>query len=315
MLEVFKSINGRITPVKEFKKKDINQWISLTNPTIEEIELIRDMYLIEEDFLNAALDKEEVSRLEQEENQTLILLNASQKKSNESFQLSYTTIPVAIILANNNIITVSLEKLNSIEYFKKTPKLEVDLNKKTRFVMSLIYEMTSQYLIDLRKIDKFTDSIEMKLYEDMKNDYLINLLALEKNLTYFLTALRTNEQVIKRVIRYKALEIYEDDSDLIDDVMVELSQAQEMATINSKVIRSIRDAFAAIISNNLNSVMKILASFTIILTVPTMIYSFFGMNTDLGIFEISHAASYIIFLGSILLSIILYLLMKKKNMF
>ncbi len=312
MIEIFKSVNGKITPT-DYDEKNI--WISLTNPTVEEINEIRDRYSIEEDFLKAALDTEEVSRLEQEEDQTLILINASQRTNTDDFELSYTTIPTGIILANNILITVTIEKINSLEMFKKNPKMRIDIGKRTRFTMQIIYEMTAQYLLDLRKIDKYTDDIETKLYKNMKNDYLFNLLALEKNLTYFITALRTNEQVINRVIRYKVLEIYEDDEDLIDDVMIELKQAQEMATINSKVIRSIRDAFSAIISNNLNSVMKILASFTIILTIPTMIYSFFGMNTNLGLFSSGEHGTTIILGFSLFISVILYFIMKKKNMF
>ncbi len=312
MIEIFKSVNGKITPT-DYGEKNI--WISLTNPTVEEINEIRDRYSIEEDFLKAALDTEEVSRLEQEEDQTLILINASQRTNTDDFELSYTTIPTGIILANNILITVTIEKINSLEMFKKNPKMRIDIGKRTRFTMQIIYEMTAQYLLDLRKIDKYTDDIETKLYKNMKNDYLFNLLALEKNLTYFITALRTNEQVINRVIRYKVLEIYEDDEDLIDDVMIELKQAQEMATINSKVIRSIRDAFSAIISNNLNSVMKILASFTIILTIPTMIYSFFGMNTNLGLFSSGEHGTTIILGFSLFISVILYFIMKKKNMF
>ncbi len=312
MIEIFKSVNGKITP-SDYEEKNI--WISLTNPTIEEINQIRDRYLIEEDFLKAALDTEEVSRLEQEEDQTLILINASQRTTTDDFELSYTTIPTAIIIANDILITVTIEKINSLEAFKKNPKMRVNVGKRTRFTMQIIYEMTAQYLLDLRKIDKYTDDIETKLYKNMKNDYLFNLLALEKNLTYFITALRTNEQVINRVIRYKVLEIFEDDEDLIDDVIIGLKQAQEMATINSKVIRSIRDAFSAIISNNLNSVMKILASFTIILTIPTMIYSFFGMNTNLGLFSSSSHGTIIILGFSLIISIILYFVMKKKNMF
>ncbi len=312
MIEIFKSINGKITPT-DYEDKNI--WISLTNPTGEEINEIRDKYSIEEDFLKAALDTEEVSRLEQEEDQTLILINASQRTNTDDFELSYTTIPTAIIIANDILITVTIEKINSLEVFKKNPKMRINVGKKTRFTMQIIYEMTAQYLLDLRKIDKYTDDIETKLYKDMKNDYLLNLLALEKNLTYFITALRTNEQVINRVIRYKVLEIFEDDEDLIDDVIIELKQAQEMATINSKVIRSIRDAFSAIISNNLNSVMKILASFTIILTIPTMIYSFFGMNTNLGLFSSGDHGTTIILGFSLFISVILYFIMKKKNMF
>ncbi len=312
MIEIFKSVNGKITP-SDYTDKNI--WISLTNPTIDEINQIRDRYLIEEDFLKAALDTEEVSRLEQEEDQTLILINASQRTTTDDFELSYNTIPTGIILANDILITVTIEKINSLEIFKKNPKMRVNVGKRTRFTMQIIYEMTAQYLLDLRKIDKYTDEIETKLYKNMKNDYLFNLLALEKNLTYFITALRTNEQVINRVIRYKVLEIFEDDKDLIDDVIIELKQAQEMATINSKVIRSIRDAFSAIISNNLNSVMKILASFTIILTVPTMIYSFFGMNTNLGLFSSGNHGTTIILSFSLLISVILYFIMKNKNMF
>lgn len=311
MLEVLKISNNKIV---EATLTEENIWIKLTAPTEKEIKEIKDKFNIDQDFLKAALDQEEVSRLEIIEDSILVLINASTEEEMTD-SMSYTTIPVAIIVKDNIIITVTLQELKVLERMKGLSKYNATINKKTKFVFQIIYNITLQYLIHLRKIDKITDTIERGLYKNTKTEYLIQLLTLEKNLVYFITALKSNEQVLNKILRLKALPIYAEDEELFEDVIIELKQAQEMATINTKVISSIRDAFTSFMSYSLNNIMKILASFTIILTVPTMIFSFFGMNTAMGNVVTSQVATLVILIISILISIILYKIMKKRNMF
>lgn len=312
MVEIFKTVNNQ-TISSQIGEENIV--IYLTNPTEEELTLVQKHHQVELDFLKAALDQEEVSRVEIEDNQSLILINAPIEEVEDKQDISYNTMPVGIINTAKAVIVVTLENLTALKIFKDKYKFKANTNKKTRFVLQLIYEISIQYLRELRKIDRFIDSIEDKLVEDIQNDYIIQLMTLEKNLVYFSTALKTNAQVLRRVIRTRTLEIYEEDEDLIDDTLIEIGQAQEMATINSEIVRSLRDATASIISNNLNKVMKILASFTIILTVPTMIFSFFGMNTYLGFLETTNIGTLLIFSCSLLIALIIFIIMRKKNMF
>lgn len=311
MLEVLKIVENKIVPGA---LTDENIWVKLTAPVAEEITEVQEKFAIDLDFLKAALDQEEVSRLETLEDSVLVLINASTEEGTAT-GVSYTTIPIGIIIKDNVIITVTLEELKTLERLKKYSKENASINKKTKFVFQILYNVALQYLMHLRRIDIMTNTIEKELYANTKTEYLMQLLTLEKNLVYFLTALKSNEQVLNKILRFKALPIYAEDEDLFEDVIIELKQAQEMATINSKVIRSIRDAFSSLMSYSLNNTMKILASVTIILTVPTMIYSFFGMNTGMGNIIHSLTATLIIFGGSLILSIILYKIMKNKNMF
>lgn len=312
MIECFKSNDGRLSN-SELSEK--NNWISLTNPTIDEISEVSQVTGVLIDFVNAALDPEEISRIEEDENQVLILANASFEEINESEHLSYTTLPVGIIITQDHVITVSIDRVRCIEYFKKSFTKGLNTSKKTRFTLQIIYQMAAEYLVDLRKLDLLTEQIESYLHVDMKNDYLIELLTVEKNLVYFSTSLKRNENLVKKIARTNVIERYEEDEDLLEDTLIEIQQANEMANINSQIIRSIREAFGAIISNNLNTIMKILASLTIILTIPTMIYSFFGMNTSFGEFQRLDFATPIVLLVSLGFTLIVYLLMRKSNMF
>ncbi len=299
---------------KKAKDTSINKLIIITQPENEEINKIQKEYNIEEDFLKAALDPEEVSRLEIENDQTLILLNAPIEKPNNNNHLNYTTMPVGIILAKNIVIIISLRELSSIKNFEKKHLKNKLLYQQNEYILQLIYEIAVQFLREIRRIDKITDEIEKNLYRKPQKDYIVHLLTLEKNLVYFSTALRTNEQVLRKLIRTKSINISEEEEDLVEDTFIEIAQAQEMATIKRKIIISIRDATASIISNNLNDVMRILASFTIILTVPTMIFSFFGMNTSFGMLETNIYSTLLILLISLIISYILYKIMKKKDM-
>lgn len=312
MIEVLKTKDGILTNAT---LQDNDSWISLTNPTNEELKLIADELNVNEDFLNAALDPEEVSRFEVEDDQVLILANASFEELLDTEHLTYSTLPIAIILTDTNLITVSINAVNCIEYFKKRKLRDVNTAKKTRFTLQIIYQMAAQYLIDLRKLDILTEQIESYLHEEMKNDYLIELLAVEKNLVYFSTALKRNENVVRKLARNNVIKQYEEDEDLLEDTLIEIQQANEMASINTQIIRSIREAFGAIISNNLNTVMKILASITIILTIPTMVYSFFGMNTQFGVIAKYNYSTILVLVCSLIITYIVYKIMKKVNMF
>jgi magnesium transporter len=312
MLQVFKSDNNKIVEASIFDKKT---WISLINPTIDELKTVQEATGVYEEFLKASLDPEESSRVDKEDEQLLIIINASFENQDENENIEYLTVPVGIILLDDYIITVSIEKVNCIEYFKTSYRKDIDVSKKTRFTLQIIYQMAVQYLAALRKIDKKTDDIEKLLYGSLKNEYLFELLSLEKTIVYFTTALSGNEKLMRKVFRTQFLKRYDEDEDLLEDTIIELQQATEMAQINGHVLRSLRDAFASIISNNLNNVMKTLAGITIVLTVPVFITSFFGMNVAFNPIVSSPIFVYFLSLVTFLITALIYFVMKKKNLF
>lgn len=314
MIEIYKTTNERLI-TGSYSDEDI--WISVTNPTPEEINEVLLNVPVLEDFLLAALDPEEVSRIEKDEDQVLILTNASINevdKNQENNHLKYTTIPVGIIILNKIIISVTLDKLICIESFKNVRQRSVDTSKKTRFTLQIIYQMAAQYLVDLRKIDRYTNKLEKDMLLNLKNDSIIQLLDLEKNLVYFSNSLKGNENVVKKISRSNFVKKFEEDEDILEDTLIEMQQAREMATINSVIIRSIRDAFASVISNNLNFVMKFLASITIILTISTMVFSYFGMNTKFGMIGENPISSIVILIVTLIITFIAYIVMRRNNL-
>lgn len=274
MLAIYKTIEGRISPVESF---DDGIWVHLTNPTEEEISKVASELNAEVDFLRAALDDEERARIETDNGQTLVIVDIPMI-DNEG---AYSTIPLGIILLKQAIVTVCLREDSLLKDFA-IGRVKTFLTQfKTRFLLQVLYRNAALYLSYLKQIDKLSSQIEAKLHKSMRNSELIQMLKLEKSLVYFSTSLKSNETVLERLARYEAVKKYPEDKELLDDVITENKQAIEMANIYSSILSGTMDAFASIISNNLNIVMKLLASITIVMSIPTMIASFFGMNVDL----------------------------------
>ena len=252
-------------------------WINLIHPTTEELDYVATTLNIPMDILKAPLDEEERARIETEDGVTLVLIDIPVMSDNVHDGL-YITMPMGIIISDNNIITVCLKQNPIMSDFIEAKVKSFHTNKKTRFLFQVLYRNASYYLQYLREINKYCNKIETELHKSMKNKELIQLLDLEKSLVYFSTSLKSNEIVLERILRMKPVKMYEEDENLLEDVIIENKQAIEMAGIYSSILTGTMDAFASIISNNLNIVMKFLASITIVLSVPTMVASFFGMN-------------------------------------
>ena len=156
----------------------------------------------------------------------------------------------------------------------------VNTTMKTRFLLLLLLRISQRFLIYLRQIDRLSSRTEQKLHQSMKNEELIQMLGLEKSLVYFSTSLKTDEIVLNKIMRGKFIKLYEEDQDLLDDVLIEIHQAIEMCNIYSNILSGTMDAFASVISNNLNIVMKVLTVITIVMAIPNIIFSFYGMNVD-----------------------------------
>lgn len=254
-------------------------WISLIAPTEQELMRVQNALNVEPDFLRAALDAEETSRIEREEEQTLIIVDVPvADESDVLTSIVYSTMPVGIIVTAQNVITVALRETSTLREFSEGRIRNVTPAQKTKFVLQVLLHVSKRYLYYLRQIDKITHAVERQLHKDMQNKELFQLLDLEKTLVYFTTSLQSDSLTIKKITSGRFLKLYEEDQDLLDDVIIELNQAIEMSNIYSSILSGTMDAFSSVMSNNLNSVMKVLTAITILLTIPNVIFGFYGMN-------------------------------------
>ena len=259
--------------VTEYKR---GNWINMIAPSDDEIKTVCENINIQEDFIRYALDPEERARIDYEEDDgtTLILADVPIIEKDED-QKEYSTIPVGFIIVRDEyFITVSLMENQVIRRMNPMKNKSVATYKKSRLVLQCLYVNSEIYLNLLKKINRETEIAEKELRQTRKNKSLLRLLSLEKSLVYFTTSLKANEVVMERMNRGKVIKLYEEDEDLLEDVLIENKQAMEMSKIYSDILSGVMDAYSSIISNNLNGVMKILTAITIIISVPTMISSF-----------------------------------------
>ena len=298
--------------IREFKK---GSWINLVNPSENEIKKVCENINIQDDFIRDALDYEEKARIDKEEddNTILFVVDVPISEKGEENEI-YTTMPLGMIVVRDEFfLTVSLRKNKIIESFEKRKIKNFQTYKKTRFIFQILYLNSSYYLNYLKQINKETEIAEYILKNSMQNKELLKLLSLEKSLVYFTTSLKSNEIVMEKTLRGKIVKLYEEDEEILEDAITENRQAIEMAQIYSNILNGTMDAYASIISNNLNGVMKFLTSITIILAVPTMISSFWGMNVKLP-FENSPMGFLIMVLIAIIMTIAVTLWLNKKDM-
>ena len=313
MIRIFKTEDGAMHEKEEMQP---GCWIALTNPTASEIIDIADTYQIDPDHLRAPLDEEERSRIEVEDEYTLILVDipSIEERNGKDW---FVTIPLAIITTKDVLITVCLEETPVLTSFMDGRVRDFHTFMKTTYILQILYKNATQFLQYLRIIDKKSEVIERKLHQSQKNEELIELLELEKSLVYFTTSLRSNEVVLEKLLRIEKIKKYPEDTDLLEDVIVENKQAIEMANIYSGILSGTMDAFASVISNNLNIVMKFLATVTIVLSIPTMIASFYGMNVNShGMPFADSPYGFAIVLGlTLLLSLFVAYIFNKKDLF
>ncbi|MCM1333525.1 MAG: magnesium transporter CorA family protein [Bacteroides sp.] len=278
MLTFYKTVGNGL---EELAELEAGCWISAVAPTEAEISMLEDDLGIDRDFLRSALDEEESSRIESDEGQTLIVLDypVAEKSDGDEQTFSYYTLPMGIILTDSYVITVSLKENTIIDDFAKGVVKSVKTQFKTRFIFCILLRIAAKYLLFLKQIDKIFNYVQKQLHRSMKNKSLIQLLDLEKSLVYFSTSLKSTESVLEKLLRGRIIKLYEDDQELLEDVLVEVKQAIEMSNIYSNILSNTMDAYANVISNNLNQVMKVLTVITIVLELPNIVFSFYGMNT------------------------------------
>lgn len=317
MLKIYKSLESG--PLQELSLKTLEKgaWINIIAPTPYELKVVGELTEVEPDFLRSALDDEERSHTDVEDNSIMILTNVPVMRGHDS----YDTLPLAIILTKEYTITVCLEETPVMAEFNQENARSFRTFKKTRFLFQILYKSATYYLKYLRQISKYSDEIESKLRDSMSNNEILRLLELQKGLTYFNAALRSNGAVLDKLLRLRStqapqpiLKMYEEDEDLLEDVIIENKQAREMVEMYSKILSRMADTFAAIISNNQNLVMKFLAAMTIILAIPTVISSFFGMNVNLPFAEQNNAFLYVTIISMSIAGLSAYILWR-RNMF
>lgn len=263
--------------VEEIKK---GCWINMVSPSEKEIKRVCEETNIADDFIRYALDYEEKARIDMEDDGTTLFIVDVPILEREQDTEVYSTMPVGLIVVRDDFfITVSLKKNKIITGLENSiSKRKITTYKKSRFIFQFFYENASVFLRLLKQINKETEVAENILKKTQKNRELLKLLSLEKSLVYFTTSLKSNEVVMEKTLRGKIIKLYEEDEELLEDAIIENKQAIEMSKIYSDILNGTMDAYASIISNNLNGVMKMLTSITIILAIPTLIASMWGMN-------------------------------------
>lgn len=312
MMEIYKTYD-MVPQLTRIEKIEKGCWINLAAPTEEELTYLEKNLNILPNFLRDPLDEEEKPRIDVEDNQTLLIVDIPYVYEDEK-NLKFETIPLGILIMDEYVITICNRELTLIDSFKNKKVKDFFTFKKTRFTLQLLFIIAKDFLRYLRHIDKKTDDLEKTLHKSMRNRELFKLLELEKSLVFFTTSLKSNDVVMEKLLRGKYLKLYEEDQDLLEDVIIENKQAIEMANIYSSILSSMMEAFSSVISNNLNMVMKFLTSVTIVMAIPTMIASFFGMNVPVPWQHNSLGFVYTLSI-SFAIAIITSLALYKKGMF
>lgn len=300
----------KLEEVQEIKK---GVWINLVNPSESEIKRVCTELNIEEDFIRYPLDYEEQARIDIEDNMILFVIDVPIIEDIKDDR-TYTTMPLGVIIVGDDyFITVALRKNKIIEAFEKNRIKSFYTYKKTRFLLQILYLNSACYLDSLKKINKEQEATVFLLQQSMKNRDLISLLNLQNSLIYITTSLKSNEIVMEKTLRGKILKMYEEDEDILEDAIIENRQAIEMSKTYSDILTSTMDAYSSIISNNLNGVMKFLTSLTILISVPTLIASIWGMNVNLPFS--GNAYGFVILIGiSIMVAVVAFIWLKRKDM-
>ncbi len=277
MIAIYKSDMTPQGGLKQITNIEPGSWINLVAPLEQELMLVSRKTGVPLEFLKAALDDEESSRIDIEDKVHLILVDIPFTEMEDN-SLVYDTYPLAIIHTENELITVCLKNSKIITDFINGKMKSFFTFKKSRFILQLLQRVSMHFLLYLRQIDKKSVLIEKRLYKSMQNKELIQMLSLEKSLVYFNTSLKSNEVTLEKLLKLDLVNRYEEDQDLLDEVIIDNKQAIEMATIYSETITGTMDAFASVISNNVNVVMKFLAAVTIVMNIPAIIAGIYGMN-------------------------------------
>ncbi len=275
MLTIYKTTEQGLEKIETIAN---GAWVNVVDPAPEEMEKLVN-WGMEMDYINYSLDQDEMARMERDEEYTFILLRIPIYQPESD--IPYSTVPLGIMILGSRIITVCRYESDILRALTNGKHRLMKTGKRYRLALYIFLETSARYLNLLREINRATELVEDRLQKSTQNREVLELLKYQKSLTYFATALRSNEVMMERVQRTQLFNYYEEDQDLLEDVLTENQQAIQMTSIATEILSGMMDAFASIISNNLNVVMKALAALTIILNMPTIVASFYGMNVAL----------------------------------
>ena len=308
MLTILKSNGNDVEVCSEITS---HCWVSLINPTEDELKQVEQALDILPEFLRYPLDEEEISRIERENGQILVIVRIPDPKP-EGEVIRYETIPLGIVVVGDVIVTICLKEnpvLNQLVESRSATRIFSD---QVRFLFNLFLRIANNYLRHLRYIDRLISEYEAELHRSLRNKELIKLLNLEKSLVYFNTSLRANDLVMVRLQSGRYLPISEENEDILEDAQIENQQAMEMARIYGDILSSMMDAYASVISNNLNIVMKFLTAVTIVLMLPNLVASIYGMNIPLPFQDSPHAFAITMGFSFVLSGLVVYIFIKKR---
>lgn len=311
MIKILRWSENRFIPTDKIERHCL---INVIHPEKSELQKLSSEMHIPHDFLTDPLDIDERSRIEKEDGVLLIVLRIPKYDESNS-EIPFTTIPAGILLTKNDtIVTISSSDITEILDLYNGKAKSIIGGKRSSVILHLFLKTALLYLQHLKEINRRTGEIEKELQKSLKNEELIRLLNIEKSLVFITTSLRSNDLMMERLLKTELLKLTPDDKDMLEDVMIDNRQAIEMANIYSNILSGMMDAFASVISNNLNVVMKILTSITIILMIPTLTASIYGMNIELPFQRSSHA--FFIVIGiSFTLSLLSVLIFIRKKWF
>jgi Mg2+ and Co2+ transporters len=313
MLNIYTTKNGKLNKTDKLGK---DMWVNITNPTPEEINTIIKHSNIDINHLNAALDIEEYSRVEITPNYTIILIDVPLKEIRNETN-AFTTIPLTILLINNCIVTISLQETELMKPFIDDINIHVDTANSIKFTYQLFLRIASLYQTYLRVIDSKRMEIEAKFKGKTKKSDLIELHELESNLVYFATSLSANSIVLEKLLMLsKSNEHSQNDVDILNNAIIEHRQAAEMTNIYRSIISGTRELLASIIDNNLNTVMKLMTSITVVMSIPAIISGFYGMNVNPDSIPLADVSGAFLLVSGITVAICIsaILILMKKDM-
>ncbi|TDM17405.1 magnesium transporter CorA family protein [Macrococcoides canis] len=273
-------INSEEGTIIKAEKYQLNNWVNLVMPSREEMEEVAEAFEFPIEFLEDPLDPEEGARIEYDEdsNSTLVITDFPVLDKNIRQTESYITVPIGIILSKGYIITICSREH---DLFNKIVNLTFDLRMKSRFLLEVMLTVATKFNNTLKKINRERIKIEANLRNSLTNKQLYELMEIEKSLVYFLTSLTANGDTIKKIFRSRSLKLYEEDKELLEDLMIENTQALNTTELYTRILESITGSYSSLIANEMNNIMRILTLFTVFLTIPTLVFSFFGMNVEL----------------------------------
>ncbi|MBF0578393.1 magnesium transporter CorA family protein [Erysipelotrichaceae bacterium RD49] len=310
MISYFKTDNDGMLILLE--KPQQGCWISVVSPSAHEVERLLTEFDLLPEFIDAALDEQESSYIDKDEerNQTLAIVDYPEEDDDSDWDIdTFITLPIGIIFTENYLFTICTRENSTVERMEMGQVKDLDTRYRTRFLLNVLLLISQEYLADLRQIERLTESTEKKLYSKMQNKELIDILVLSKSLIYFSTSLKAEQMTLEKVMRSREIPMYEEDKELLEDVMIEIRQAIEMCNIYSDLTTKMTDGFSNVINNNMNIIMKRLTVITLVMSIPNMVYGFYGMNVS----GLPFPAAWFAFLVSVVLVILAWLYFKHNS--